>query len=66
MISPGKTRVSHIPPPLLVSGSMALFEAGELRRAMLAFEAEVQRAPDNAEAWRMLGTCRVIYVYSPK
>lgn len=35
---------------------MALFQAGELRRAVLAFEAEVQRALDNAEAWRMLGT----------
>ncbi|KAM3571920.1 hypothetical protein VYU27_006049 [Nannochloropsis oceanica] len=34
---------------------MALFEAGELRQAVLAFEAEVQRAPHNAEAWRMLG-----------
>jgi len=39
---------------------MALFEAGELRQAVLAFEAEVQRAPHNAEAWRMLGTSHVI------
>ena len=34
---------------------MALFEAGELRRAALAFEAEVRKSPENAEAWRMLG-----------
>ncbi len=34
---------------------MALFASGELRRAALAFEAEVQQRPENAEAWRMLG-----------
>jgi peroxin-5 len=41
---------------------MALFQAGELRRAVLAFEAEVQRAPDNAEAWRMLGTWSAFFI----
>lgn len=35
---------------------MRLFDAGELSSAILAFEAELQLRPDNAEAWRMLGT----------
>lgn len=41
---------------------MALFQRGELRRAALAFEAEVQQRPENAEAWRMLGTWTCMYL----
>ena len=33
-----------------------LFRDGLLTEAMLAFEAEAQRNPNNVEAWRMLGT----------
>ena len=33
-----------------------LFRDGLLTEAMLAYEAEAQRHPDNVEAWRMLGT----------
>lgn len=35
---------------------MDLFRRGVLSEAALAFEAEVQRNPDNVEAWRLLGT----------
>lgn len=35
---------------------MRLFHAGELSQAILAFEAELTARPENAEAWRMLGT----------
>ncbi|KAK9917532.1 hypothetical protein WJX75_005407 [Coccomyxa subellipsoidea] len=34
----------------------ALFQSGLLSEAVLALEAEVQRRPDNVEAWRLLGT----------
>ncbi|CAL8464869.1 g4404 [Coccomyxa elongata] len=34
----------------------ALFQSGLLSEAVLALEAEVQRHPDNVEAWRLLGT----------
>ncbi|EIE20619.1 TPR-like protein, partial [Coccomyxa subellipsoidea C-169] len=34
----------------------ALFKSGLLSEAVLALEAEVQRRPDNVEAWRLLGT----------
>ena len=33
-----------------------LFRSGLLSEAVLALEAEVQRNPGNAEAWRLLGT----------
>ena len=33
-----------------------LFQSGLLSEALLAFEAEVQRNPDNVQAWRLLGT----------
>jgi len=32
-----------------------LMKLGHLKEAILAFEAEVQRHPDNAEAWRFIG-----------
>jgi hypothetical protein len=41
--------------PLLLC-RMRLFHAGELSQAILAFEAELTARPENAEAWRMLGT----------
>ena len=34
----------------------ALFQSGLLSEAVLALEAEVQRQPQNVEAWRLLGT----------
>ena len=34
----------------------SLFQSGLLSEAVLAFEAEVQRQPQNVEAWRLLGT----------
>lgn len=34
----------------------ALFQDGLLSEAVLALEAEVQRQPNNVEAWRLLGT----------
>lgn len=34
----------------------ALFQSGLLSEAVLALEAEVQRRPDNVDAWRLLGT----------
>jgi peroxin-5 len=34
----------------------ALFQSGLLSEAVMALEAEVQRHPDNVEAWRLLGT----------
>ena len=33
-----------------------LFQNGLLSEALLAFEAEVQRNPQNVQAWRLLGT----------
>ena len=36
---------------------MALFEEGRVNEAVMAFESEVSRDPDNSEAWRMLGSC---------
>lgn len=36
---------------------MRLFEAGNIKQAILAFEADVQQNPDNTEGWRMLGAC---------
>lgn len=36
---------------------MALFEEGRVNEAVVAFESEVSRDPDNSEAWRMLGSC---------
>lgn len=33
-----------------------LFRRGVLSEAVLALEAEVQRAPRNVDAWRLLGT----------
>jgi peroxin-5 len=37
------------------SKGLAAFEEGDVRSAILFFEAEVQRCPENSEAWRMLG-----------
>ena len=34
----------------------SLFQSGLLSEAVLALEAEVQRQPQNVEAWRLLGT----------
>ena len=34
----------------------SLFQGGLLSEAVLALEAEVQRQPQNVEAWRLLGT----------
>lgn len=34
---------------------MERFNEGDIREALLCFEAELQRHPDNSEAWRMLG-----------
>lgn len=34
----------------------ALFQSGLLSEAVLALEAEVQREPQNVDAWRLLGT----------
>lgn len=36
---------------------MALFKAGELHDAILAFQADVQQNDDSSEGWRMLGHC---------
>jgi peroxin-5 len=36
---------------------MASFEAGRIKEAILAFEAELQVNDENSEAWRMLGLC---------
>ena len=36
---------------------MQLFREGNVRRALLAFEAEVQTNADSDEGWRMLGMC---------
>lgn len=40
----------------LFSEGMELFKAGKIRKAILAFEAEVKKDGSNSEAWRMLGT----------
>lgn len=34
-----------------------LFQEGNIQQAVLASEANVQKNPENSEAWRMLGTC---------
>ncbi len=34
-----------------------MYEAGDIQEAILAFEAGVQKRPDNDECWRYLGTC---------
>ncbi len=34
----------------------ALFQSGLLSEAVMALEAEVQRNPQNVDAWRLLGT----------
>ena len=34
-----------------------LYEAGDIWEAILAFEASVQKRPDNDECWHYLGTC---------
>jgi peroxin-5 len=36
---------------------MELFEEGRIKEAILAFEADIQKQPENADAWRMLGVC---------
>ncbi|SPQ98402.1 TPR repeat [Plasmodiophora brassicae] len=36
---------------------LSLMKAGLLGDAVLAFEAEVQRSPNNVDAWRLLGQC---------
>lgn len=36
--------------------ALKLYQEGELRDAIMAFEAEVQRNPQSSEAWRWLGT----------
>ena len=36
---------------------MELFNSGNVREAILAFEAGVQTDPEHAEGWRMLGVC---------
>ena len=36
---------------------MNLFKSGNVREAILAFEASVQVDPEHAEGWRMLGVC---------
>ncbi|KAH9105706.1 hypothetical protein LEN26_014703 [Aphanomyces euteiches] len=35
----------------------SLFREGNLKQAILAFEAALQETPDHSEAWRMLGEC---------
>lgn len=37
--------------------AMKLLNEGDLTRAILAFEAAVQKDPENVEAWRLLGQC---------
>eukprot|EP00455_Lapot_gusevi_P026840 TRINITY_DN2831_c0_g1_i1.p1 TRINITY_DN2831_c0_g1~~TRINITY_DN2831_c0_g1_i1.p1 ORF type:complete len:694 (-),score=222.17 TRINITY_DN2831_c0_g1_i1:74-2101(-) len=37
--------------------AMRNFEAGDLSEAILAFEAVVQKNPENADCWRLLGQC---------
>ena len=42
----------------LLSEGMRLFEAGDVREAILAFESHLQNVdPDSSDAWRMLGQC---------
>lgn len=42
--------------PTPYEDAVKLYQDGELRDAILAFEAEVQRNPHSSEAWRWLGT----------
>jgi peroxin-5 len=37
--------------------AMQLFEAGNLSEAVLAFEAVLQKTPEDADCWRLLGQC---------
>lgn len=36
---------------------MALFAAGNVPQAILAFESATQQNDENSEAWKMLGEC---------
>jgi peroxin-5 len=40
---------------IYISQGRAFFKEGNLKDAILAFEAAVQESPDNSEAWRLLG-----------
>eukprot|EP01094_Clydonella_sp_ATCC50884_P010888 TRINITY_DN20707_c0_g1_i1.p1 TRINITY_DN20707_c0_g1~~TRINITY_DN20707_c0_g1_i1.p1 ORF type:complete len:451 (-),score=113.27 TRINITY_DN20707_c0_g1_i1:448-1683(-) len=42
--------------PAAFEHGMELFHAGKLAEAILAFEAVVQKNPENSDAWRWLGT----------
>ncbi|EFN57424.1 hypothetical protein CHLNCDRAFT_21245 [Chlorella variabilis] len=58
--SAGEYVFAEVNPFLLDTDSMSkgreLFRRGVLTEAVLALEAECQRSPGNAEAWRLLGT----------